>query len=219
MCKGDENGCLPIIYFKEIRNIQTGEQIEVKSDNIIDKTKHDKRLNPLVQNYVPNRPTGMTPITIPSEQVQEPKRMPVTTYCVEHYDAEHAWKDIQAEQAEYIELLTVKNENFNIIQKSISGIPTHTRCIPNMPCIPTQAIISTNISPVQRESDGKNIYKQYTTYYQTHDFPVYKEQVTTSEHTTYHIPTDTNECTKETQAVTHKQNSPMTHEEKTITTK
>jgi len=94
MCKGDEIGCLPIIYIKEIRNIQTGKQIEIKSDNIIDKTKHDKRLIPLVQNYVPNRATGMTPITIPSEQVQELKMTPVTTYCEEHYDPEHAWKDI-----------------------------------------------------------------------------------------------------------------------------
>jgi len=64
---------------------------------VVDKTNHDKCQNPLVHNYILNRPTGVTPITISSEQVQVSKVTPVTTYCGEHYVTEHAWKDVQAE--------------------------------------------------------------------------------------------------------------------------
>jgi len=71
MCSGDKKGCIPIKYFKEIRNIQTGEQIEIKINTTADKTKLDKRLNPLLQNYVPNRPTAVTTFTI--NDYKEPK--------------------------------------------------------------------------------------------------------------------------------------------------
>jgi len=64
LCSGDENWHIPITYFKEIRNIQTGEQIEIKSASCVDKVKMDKRLNPLLQNYIPNRPTAVTSLTI-----------------------------------------------------------------------------------------------------------------------------------------------------------
>jgi len=63
MCPGDENGCIPIEYFNEIKNIHTGKQIEIKSTNIINRPNH-MRINLLVQSYVPYQLTGVTPITI-----------------------------------------------------------------------------------------------------------------------------------------------------------
>jgi len=150
MCSGDEKDSIPIKYFKEIRNIQTGEQIEIKLNTIADKTRLDKCLNPLVQNYVPNRPTAVTSLT--TNNFQEPltsatsnRHHTVTSsqttpkytykpkkctkmildptnaakhinmkYCGEHYDEVHAWKNILAEQKEYIELLTLeKDKEYN----------------------------------------------------------------------------------------------------------
>jgi len=81
---------IPIKYFKEIWNILMGEQIEIKSSAMMDKSGGANRLNPLVENYVPNRPTGMTPITMSTEQSQSSKVTPVTTNCKEHYVTEHA---------------------------------------------------------------------------------------------------------------------------------
>jgi len=54
---------------------------------------------------------------------------PVTTYCGEYYNAKHAWKDLQAEEEEYRELLTLQEENITTTQNippSIPHIPCHT---------------------------------------------------------------------------------------------
>jgi len=55
MCSGDKNGCIPIKYFKEIRNIQKGEQVEF--------IRHspEKSLSPSAQNFVPIALTGIIP--------------------------------------------------------------------------------------------------------------------------------------------------------------
>jgi len=63
MCSGDENGYIPIKYFKEIKNIYTGEQIEIKNAIENNKTDNNTRLSPLAQSYIPVQLTGMTPIT------------------------------------------------------------------------------------------------------------------------------------------------------------
>jgi len=64
MCSGNRSGNIPIKYLKEIKNIQTRKQNEIKSASVLDKIKLDKRLNPFVQNYIPNRPTAVTLLTI-----------------------------------------------------------------------------------------------------------------------------------------------------------
>jgi len=77
MCSGNENGHIPITYFKEIRNIQTEEQIEIKCAIGVDKIKMNKRLNPLVQNYIPNRPTEVTSLLINDYQESQSPVTPV----------------------------------------------------------------------------------------------------------------------------------------------
>jgi len=125
----------------------------------------DKRLNPLVKNYIPNRPTAMTSITITKEESPPSQETPVrqnknnntrtgmtlvivnynnskttevtpaTQYCGEHYDERHAWKDIQAEQQEYIEILPLQNENIHT-----ENLPHN---IQDIPCIPKNNIPTT----------------------------------------------------------------------------
>jgi len=54
---------------------------------------------------------------------------PVITYCGEYYNAEHAWKDLQAEEEEYRKLLTLQEKNINTIQNiplTIPHIPNNT---------------------------------------------------------------------------------------------
>jgi len=129
VCSSNENGYISIKYFKEIKNIQTGEQIEIKSTNVIVKSDKNKHLSPIAQYYIPNQPTGMTLITIPSEKVQETKITPATQQCGEPYDPKRAWKDVQAEQAEYIDVLTRQNENIHTtknIPQDIPHVPCHT---------------------------------------------------------------------------------------------
>jgi len=48
MCSGDDSGYIPLNYFKEVKNIQTAAQIEIKSSDVANKIKLDKRLNPLI---------------------------------------------------------------------------------------------------------------------------------------------------------------------------
>jgi len=64
MCSRNESGYIPIKYFKEIKNIQTGEQIKIESNTAVGKINLDKRLIPLVQNYIPNRPTAVASLTV-----------------------------------------------------------------------------------------------------------------------------------------------------------
>jgi len=62
MCPGDRNGYIPVKYFKEVKNIHTGEQIDFKTNNISAVTQMDNRLYPLVQYYTPTHVTGMTTV-------------------------------------------------------------------------------------------------------------------------------------------------------------
>jgi len=60
MCSGNENGCIPIKYFKEIKNIHTGEQVKFEG-HIPRKNTQEQSLNPLALNFIPvhmeeNRP-------------------------------------------------------------------------------------------------------------------------------------------------------------------
>jgi len=50
MCSGDEMGCIPIKYFKEKKNIHTGEQITFKAPIPVDH-EQDKSLSLLAQNF------------------------------------------------------------------------------------------------------------------------------------------------------------------------
>jgi len=64
MCASDTTSHIPTKYFKKMKNIQTGEQIEIKSPDIVDKSNIDTGLSPLAKDYVPMQLTGMTPVTI-----------------------------------------------------------------------------------------------------------------------------------------------------------
>jgi len=77
MCSGNGSGYIPIKYFKEIKNIQTAEQTEIMSASVIDKIKMDKRLNLLVQNYIPNGPTTVTSLIMTNGQSPQTQVMPV----------------------------------------------------------------------------------------------------------------------------------------------
>jgi len=178
MCSSDEDGYIPIKYIKEIENIQTVEQIEINSPNVVDKSDNNKRLSPFAQNYIPNRPTGMTSITIPCQNITVPK---VTPYCGENYDKRHAWKDIQAKPQEYIETLTLQNENIKIIK----DIPHD---IPYILCLPLKTDRPTTTPPTPQVSNITESYIQQTTYYPTPQTPTETKQHTKSAYTTYHIP-------------------------------
>jgi len=95
---------------------------------------------------------------------------PVQTYCGEYYDAENAWKEVQAEQEEYMEYLTLQNENID----TIKNIPQNIPHIPHHTTIPTSTSLATNDTKVIKS------YTQDTTYYQqpTQKLP----------NLTYHIP-------------------------------
>jgi len=59
-CSGDENGYIPIKYFKEIKNIHTGEQVEFNR-HIPTNNTQDKSLSPLEQNFIPVQVTEIMP--------------------------------------------------------------------------------------------------------------------------------------------------------------
>jgi len=54
--------------------------------------------------------------------------MPVTTYCGEHYDARQAWKNLQAEEAEYLELLTLQDVS-SVVSSFFNDLPDLTFCL------------------------------------------------------------------------------------------
>jgi len=120
----------------------------------------------------------MTPVTVDYSDNKEAEVMPTTQYCGEHYDKKHAWKDILAEQQEYMELLTLQNEIIN------TGIISHD--IPNIPCIPKTNIPLTTPPNSQGPKITKK-YIQYTTYYPTPQKATETKQHTKPAHTTYHI--------------------------------
>jgi len=95
LCAGDKNGLIPTKYFKEIKNIQTGAQIDIKPSEVVTQTKLDTRLNPLARNYISNQPTAVTSLTVRTESVTRDhpeKATSETQHCGEHYEPTHAWK-------------------------------------------------------------------------------------------------------------------------------
>jgi len=56
MCSGDVNGCIPTKYFKEIKNIHTGEQIDFNIDTPKQECKN-KSLSALAQGFIPSSNT------------------------------------------------------------------------------------------------------------------------------------------------------------------
>jgi len=95
-------------YFKEIRNIYTGELVEInqhKSDNIVNSEGHgqDKSLSPFAQNFIPVGITEIRPtnVNIPPGQERQIIQTNTAQYCGQEYDVKHAWKDLQLEREDY----------------------------------------------------------------------------------------------------------------------
>jgi len=99
MCAGDENGCIPIKYFKEIKNIQTGEQVEFK-EYIPKKITQNKSLSPLAQNFIPVRTEESEPNNIKRRTNKDQPMVP-KQYCGQAYDNKPAWKDLELEFKDY----------------------------------------------------------------------------------------------------------------------
>jgi len=57
MCSGDANGCIPIKYFKKIKNIHTGAQIDFNLDIPKQECK-TKSLSALAQGFIPSSKTA-----------------------------------------------------------------------------------------------------------------------------------------------------------------
>jgi len=123
MRSGDKKGCIPIKYFKKIKHIHTGEQVEFER-HIPTKNTQDKNLSPLAQNFLPVqveeiRPTSIKRPINKNEQIliTEPEQ-----YCGQAYDDKHAWKDLELEFNDY---LAEEKRNINTLQH-IPSIPKHT---------------------------------------------------------------------------------------------
>jgi len=102
MCSGDVNGYIPIKYFKEIKNIHTGEQIEFN----INTPKQDckaKSLSVLAQGFFPNSKTTPKDIieTVKTTQTNSTTAQIATKYCGEAYNEIQSRKNIISEQREY----------------------------------------------------------------------------------------------------------------------
>jgi len=100
MCAGDENRCIPIKYFKEIKNIQTGEQVKFER-HIPKKITQDKSLSPLAQNFIPVRMEESEPNNI-KRTINKDEQMVPKQYCGQAYDDKHAWKDLELEFSDYL---------------------------------------------------------------------------------------------------------------------
>jgi len=61
----------------------------------------------MIIHYNNSERPGMTPATVKESDNKEAEVTPTTQYCGEYYEEKHAWKDILAEQQDYIELLTL----------------------------------------------------------------------------------------------------------------
>jgi len=99
MCAGDENGIIPIKYFKEIKNIKTGEPVDSER-HLTKKITQDKSLRPLAQNFIPvqmeERKTNNVNRPINKDEQTTPKQ-----YCGQAYDENHAWKELELEFNDY----------------------------------------------------------------------------------------------------------------------
>jgi len=126
----------------------------------------------------------MTPTHInikPRQEIQPDVTTPELR-CGQKYDNKHAWKDLQAEQEEYIEHLTEQNKKINTIQY-IPEIPRNTTDILQMKI--------KSIIPSTNREESNNVKKliQYTTYYPTPIPSTENIHHTKPKHTKYQIPT------------------------------
>jgi len=154
-------------------------------------------------HYNNSKRPEMTLVTVHDSDNKEAEVTPTTQYCGEHYDKNHAWKNILAEQQEYIELLTLQNEILKI------GIISHD--IPSIPCIPKTNIPLTTPSSSQWPNKTKQ-YIQYTTYYPTPQKATETKQHTRPAHTTYHIPNQSKQEHKDEAQVGNNIISTLKHE-------
>jgi len=111
MCSGNIDGYIPIKYFKEIKNIQTGEQIEFNKNTPKPESK-SKSLSALAQGFVPNQGTKLNVIT---ETNKSTIQQDCTKYCGQAYNELQSSTNILAEQHEYKNSLTSMKTNINIL--------------------------------------------------------------------------------------------------------
>jgi len=99
MCAGDENGYIPVKYFKKIKNIQTGEQVEFKR-HLPKKFTQDKSLSPLAQSFVPVQMEESKTNNV-KRPINKDEQMRPNQYCGQAYDEKHAWKNLELEFNDY----------------------------------------------------------------------------------------------------------------------
>jgi len=99
MCAGDEKGCIRIKYFKKIKNIQTGEQVEFERQ-VPTKITKDKSLSPLAQNFIPVQMEESKTNNI-KRPINRDEQMAPKQYCGQAYDDKQAWKDLELEFNDY----------------------------------------------------------------------------------------------------------------------
>jgi len=99
MCAGDEKGCIPIKYLKEIKNIQTGEHVEFKR-HVPTKIIQDKSLSPLAQNFIPVQVEESKTNNI-KRSINKDEQMVPKHYCGQAYDDKHTWKYLELEFIDY----------------------------------------------------------------------------------------------------------------------
>jgi len=120
MCAGDENGYIPVKYFKEIKNIQTGEQIEFER-YLPKKIIQEKSVCPLAQNIIPVQMEESKTINVKRHINKDDQTRP-NQYCGQAYDKKHAWKDLELKSSDY---LAEETRKINTLQ-NIPGIPQPT---------------------------------------------------------------------------------------------
>jgi len=156
---------------------------------------------PITIQYNTRQRPGMTAVTVNDNKNTEVT--PTTQYCGEYYDENHAWKDILAEQEEYIELLTLQNV--------ITETGIISRDIPSIPCIPKTDIPIT-IPPSSQWPKENNEYMQYSTYYPTPQKATETKQHTRPTYSRYHIPNQPKQEHKEEVQVGNNIRSTIEHE-------
>jgi len=117
MSSGKEKGCIPIKYFKEIKNIHTKEQVKFRKHIPVD-NKQDKSLSLLAQKFIPVQLTGMLPTNI-NIQIGREKQTKIAVpelYCGQEYDDKHVWNDLQFKHDEYYDNVSEQNKEINTLQ-------------------------------------------------------------------------------------------------------
>jgi len=148
MCSGDVNGYIPIKYFKEIKNIQTGEQIQFNKD-IPGQEGENKCLSALAKRFTPSsRPTpDATTHTFTPAQPNNLTINDTTQYCGQAYNEVQARENINLEQREYNDSLPSGVKKINIVQ----DIPE----IPQAQHQHSSKLVSSQILNIKNEDEEK----------------------------------------------------------------